>query len=1173
MAATTTFRGYWRSPHKPSFQKGRPVEGDMTNPTDPPGNGGAQDPSPYRRPDQESSGLSPREQETAAGLRRLDPQLAGLYELGLKLANEIERPGYAHVVAYVGRELSRGVIRRRLQDEGIEEPGQEAVVAEDATDGERNQQRIAVALQLPKDDPRVTQWFRMPTRFAAWEKYRYGGPSPDDVRETFEQFSQMLFGFAAPYYATEAQLNALLEVDLPTAEDARRLRNFQLRPAQRRYFFKRLKAPQWVTHLSQEGFFANPPGREVHEDDSWSPRWWPEGDYLIEVAASAPADVVRILLAVPPTNDNPDVWNSVARAASRLPVDMAVDVVPSITSAIKAVPELTYWSDSVVRLIEHLAESGCSEAFDLADHLLLIAGPTFVDSRNAAYPHNTDWIVPRIGGHGRRRLLDRVVAALEGLDPVRTLSLLLCKVGRVQALVDALKTGSRHPVASSVESRLQGSLEPDGDRRPETDNVTILGRITVGVAQRLTTTSREMAVHVFALVKQRRGRFFAGLRCHVLSSAGHFLRRQLDQFLLSQEARNPGHPATEVAALLRSQFRNATAPARRAYAAAVEVGPDRVELRAGLEASSHQTVTDADVEHGVRRWQRRILRFFRGDIPKELYDLATQLGLEGVTPSFRDQQMAERGTYSEAGAAFVGRGEMQNLAGWTVEEVAEFLRNGGTVDFTALQGYAKDQPADGMGLLAGCAAGDVSPGAADGVLIGLAEAVKSGALLDWSLVLQNLRQIVRQLATREGPGAAALAEWRRVVNYGVQLIRQGCADDAIPEEHAGDVWDSLEEAATLDTVWSDRIRDHVTDLDGVLSAVHNDAAGAIARAAIAAGLWQYRSGLRSGETSSEEEKATARALVEGRLVPVLDALLNVTGRYQSVPRAVIGERLPWLYLLVPDWLDQSSNRLFEGGLDDPVTNPAWTAYILRNALYDTVFRALRPWYLGAAGAAEMWKAKLGRVAQRPEEVTKRFAEHLVTAFLRGRIRRGDDDTLLEIAYAKLSPSDWSYAYFRIFRDFREGDGPVPATIIERLTALWEWRVSELTQKHGTEATAEEAKGLARFLSTPHIPIEAVVRLGPDTARLAEGGIMPDWGKLVELAHSNPHGAFEIADAVLRGTLRSRHGYVFVEKVKPLLELILGTAEAEIRDRARALIDHLGERGYRDFKGLLDDRAQ
>ena len=1143
----------------------------MTNSRDPLGKSGKKEPSPYSEPHQESSALSPREQETAAGLRRLDLQLAGLYELGRKLVNEIEKPGYAHAVAYVGRELSRGVIRRRLQDEGIEEPRQEATPGCPA-DGQRNRCRIATALQLPEDDPRVRQWLAMPARFAAWEKYRYGGPSPDDVREGFEQFSQMLFGLAAPYYATEAELDALLEVDSPASEHARRLRDLQLRPAQRRYFFERLRDPRWVTHLSQEGFFANPPGRETNEDGSWSPRWWPEGDYLIRIASEAPTDMVRVLVAVPSTNDNPEVWNSVAKAASQLPTDLAVCVVPAMRSALKSVPGLNYWSDNVVGLIEHLAGSGSSEVFDLADHLLFIAGATAVDPEDATYRHRTDWVIPRIGGQDWQGLVDRLVAALESTDPECTLGLLLAKIGRIQALVDTLRTESS-PLPSNVEMHLRESLTRDNDHRPETNTVRMLGQSTVGVARRLAANGPEEAANVIALVEEREGRFFEGLRYHVLAAAGHFLTRRLDRFLQSEEARNPGYPAAEVAALLREQFRNASAPARKAYAVAVAEGPDRDELRARLEEWSPKEVTDDEVEHQVREWQRRILTFFRDDIPQEFQHLASELDLVGVTPSWRDQQMAEQGAYSEAGSGLVGRGEMQNLAGWAVEEVVEFLRKGGAPDYIALEEYAKDQPAHGAGLLAGCAAGAVAPGAVDGVLSGLAEAVKSGAPLDWSLVLRNLRQIVRQIATLEAPSASVLAEWRRAVDYGARLIRQGCEADAIPAEHAREVWDALEDAATLGPVWSEPIRDQITDLDGLLSAVLNDAAGTIASAVIAAGLWQYRSCLQSGEASSDEEKAAARALVQRRLVPVLDALLNVAGPNHPIPRAVIGERLPLLYLLVPEWLDESTDRLLQGGLEDPVANPAWTAYIIRNVLYDAVFHALRPWYAEAARNAAMWNAKLGRVAQRPGEVTKAFAGQLVTAFLRGWIRRGDDDRLLETAYANLSPSDWAYAYFRIFRDFRDGDGPVPAAIIERLTALWEWRVSELTRQLGTEATAEEAKGLARFLSTPHIPAEAVVRLGPDTARLAEGRVMLNWGELLELAHSNPEGAFEIADAVLRGTLRARHGYVLVEEVKPLLGLILRTAGAEVGDRARALIDHLGERGYRDFKGLLDGRRQ
>ena len=1141
----------------------------MPTPTNLPRNSGKQEPSPYTEPDQDSSALSPREQQTVAGLRRLDPQLAGLYELGWKLVNEIEKPGYAHSVAYVARELSRGVIRCRLRDEGIETLVQNAAKEGCAADGERNRHTIAAALQLPEDDPRVTQWLQMPTRFAKWEKYRYGGPSPDDVREAFEQFSQMLFGLVAPYYATEARLDSLLSVEAPTSEHARRLRDLQLRPAQRRHFFGHLKDPQWLKHLAHQGFFAKPPGREVHDDGSWSPRPWPEGDYLIRIASEAPAEVVNVLAQVPSTNDNPEVWNSVAKAASQLPADFAVRVVPALTSALESVPGLSRWSDSVVELIEYLAESGSSEAFALADHLLFIAGAATADVTDTAFRNRTDWVFPRLGGQDWRGKVDRVVAALEGTNPERTLCLLLSKVSRVQDLVDTLPTGPEYPLPPRVKTSLEDSLTQERRNHLDADTVTILGRSTVGVARRLATTSREAAAGAFALLKQKDGRFFAHLRCHVLRFAGHFLPSQLDQFLLSEEIRNPGYPATEVAALLRAQFRNASAPARRAYAAAVEVGPDRDELRAGL-AWSHETVTDADVEHQLRRRQQRILTFFRGDVPQELHDLVSQLGLEGVTPSRRDQQMAEQGVYSESGVREFELDTVHSLTGRVVEEVAEILREDGSAGFIALQEYAKEQPTDGVRILAKCADGDVALGNIDGVLFGLADAVKAGAELDWALVLHSQFRVIRQVGAQEAPGAARLAQWRRVWDYGARLIHRGCVEDAIPPEYAREVWDALEDSTRLPTVWLGSARDQTKNLDGVLSDALNDGAGTVASAVIAAGLWQYRSCLQGRETSSEEEKAAARALVQRRLVPVLDALLNVGGPNRAVPRAVIGQSLPWLFLLVPEWLDRHTDRLLDGGLEDPLAHPGWTAYIIRDALYGAVFEALRPWYLRAANNAAIWKSKLERVAQRPRNVTKRFARHLVTAFLRGWIRRGDDDELLEIAYANLSSSDWSYAYFRVSRAFRATDGPVPSAVIERLVELWEWRNSEMTHQRGTEATTEEAKGLSRFLSTPHIPAEAVVRFGPATARRAEGGVRLDWGELLELARSNPEGAFEIADAVLGGTLRARYGYVPVDDVKPLLAFVLQTAEAEVQERVRGLIDRLGEHSYRDFKDLLHD---
>ena len=163
-----------------------------------------------------------------------------------------------------------------------------------------------------------------------------------------------------------------------------------------------------------------------------------------------------------------------------------------------------------------------------------------------------------------------------------------------------------------------------------------------------------------------------------------------------------------------------------------------------------------------------------------------------------------------------------------------FLRNGGSADYVALEEYAKAKPGDGVGILAGCAAGEVAPGVVDGLLGGLAEAVKSGAQLYWPLVLRSLRQIVRQMVALEAPSAAVLVEYRRAVDYGARLIRQGCVSDAIPTEYAHELWNALDDVTTLDTVWSDPSRDHVADLDGLLSAGLNHASGTITRAVIGA---------------------------------------------------------------------------------------------------------------------------------------------------------------------------------------------------------------------------------------------------------------------------------------------------------------------------------------------------
>ena len=222
-------------------------------------------------------------------------------ERGLALAREIDEPGNAYMVAHVGRELSRGVVRLLLADEGMEVTGQDL---ESVSSNERNRPPIAKALGLEPDDPRVDEWFFLVGLFSRNLKWRPSGPKSDTVREAFERFTSLLYGRSSAVLrhggrvGCASQRSRLQLVNmrinsvtfrsaashtgtgappLPAPLRSRR------RPGhgQRNYFFQRLRNPGWVKYLAAEGFFTSPPGRQQNADGSWSPRPWPLGNYLV----------------------------------------------------------------------------------------------------------------------------------------------------------------------------------------------------------------------------------------------------------------------------------------------------------------------------------------------------------------------------------------------------------------------------------------------------------------------------------------------------------------------------------------------------------------------------------------------------------------------------------------------------------------------------------------------------------------------------------------------------------------------------------------------------------------------------------------------------------------------------------------------------------------------------
>ncbi len=191
--------------------------------------------------------LSLLQRTLAEELAQLDSQLTALYLQGLELTNRANDSGVAYLLAHVGRELSRGVVQRLVNEEV-------PVVGTEIGEGqknERNRQTIGTILQLPSDHPLVTLWFQLNETFSRNCHYRGTPPNSEELCDAFLQFTELLYGRVAPYFTTHLELEQLLTLERPSVQDFRRVAALLTRPQLRRHFFSKLQYPSWLEELER----------------------------------------------------------------------------------------------------------------------------------------------------------------------------------------------------------------------------------------------------------------------------------------------------------------------------------------------------------------------------------------------------------------------------------------------------------------------------------------------------------------------------------------------------------------------------------------------------------------------------------------------------------------------------------------------------------------------------------------------------------------------------------------------------------------------------------------------------------------------------------------------------------------------------------------------------------
>lgn len=1137
---------------------------------------------PHSPPTQFSLAL--RDRATADEFAELDPQLAELFSVGHELVRNAKGPGSAYLIAHAGRELSRGAVQRLLGDA-------ELPPAEEETEPtEKNRATIGSALGLPPNHVLVSRWFRLNGTFADACHYRLRPPNLAKTRAAFLEFSELLYGRLAPYFATLQELDELLAMVEPTADDISRAGTLLLRPQQRGHFFSHLRHARWLRPLASGRYFDTPPDLVIAANGRWLMPAWPEGMYLARIAAEEPEEVARLLRALPATLKNPVVWDTVVEAAIALPSPLAAQLVSTLTRALQTAPP-TIFPTHALELVLALAKAGQATAFPLAEALLWTRkAPQGSEETEAARTHTrsrsgTEWVLARISAYDLYQFCGTGLPALEAIDPLRAVKLIARSLDRVtsvivKALGEDLQDSRRW--CEYLDGR---NLDSDDDVRA------ILAVALAGLLKRAASRGQASAEAAWQVLAGKQSEIFERLRYVLLASAGGHLQSELDRTIGGEQLLDPPFGARESAELLRVAFNQASSQARALFREALERGPGPEDLRSLAElrrsTPADTEPTERELSDALLSWQQPRLRWFHGQIPAELVPLAERAGVDQGLPSEEQQALDEVG-YFHGGVTYVAEKSpksWQELASMEADELVTFVATWRPQAGTGFDGpshrglqnalteFATQLGADAVQMLLAPNSASVSipPGAMAAVLTGLAAGLKDGKELPWPGVLDvilrcleaasrvdaqaNLRRTAREAFSYENG-------WRLVVSGVADIVTWGCGRNQIPVELAETIWNIASKATVLAIVWQRHSEEtDCRSLQDAISASLNTAGGAVAFMVIEVGLWAYR--------ALAEKTPDRVSEIEAHVAPLLEHVVSQYGRPAQGALARVGEYLPQLYLIAPVWTSAVEERLLGDGTDDAARHPTWGAYLTRSKLYDTTFEQLRPWYARAAASA--------RATEHDPEIDSEWtvegglAVHVQVAFMRGLAAVGDADALVENTFSNVAVEHRGYAYHHLFRGWNDSKAPLPDQLVARLETFWEWRLAHLERNPESPESIAEAKELMWFFLTLAVPPQVAIRLGKRTIALEKTVRRTGtsaWNRLGGLAAADPIGTFDVTEALVLREFGSEFPYFPYEELAHPLAAALASGDEPTRRRAERLIHRLGERGHLQFGALL-----
>jgi hypothetical protein len=241
----------------------------------------------------------------------------------------------------------------------------------------------------------------------------------------------------------------------------------------------------------------------------------------------------------------------------------------------------------------------------------------------------------------------------------------------------------------------------------------------------------------------------------------------------------------------------------------------------------------------------------------------------------------------------------------------------------------------------------------------------------------------------------------------------------------------------------------------------------------------------------------------------------------------------------------------------------WEAYVVYCHPYESVYEILHDEYLVAANRVGETLSKWRYLGADPKE---RLAEHLLTLYWHGKLDIGNP--ILARFYEQAPAALRRHSLSFIGRSLLSTEEEIPATVLERLKRLWEWRLDTTTS--AASSNTEELTSFGWWFASG--------RFGSDWELKQLSSVLQSAGhteadhqvinRLKDLAPQSPELTVDCLALMFASKNASLIFLAWREQAHEILDTAIRSRNPKAHEKAVILINRLTALGHTELRTLL-----